>query len=251
MDQLTAYQNIIIEYFNTTDNSRRQQLHPHVIDKITNNEQILLLKTLLTTTQNPKVLTYCISVLSKNVLESPQHFIGLGIELETIALKISMSIPQIKNLALELYTSCVIGMWQYEHNTQQVVEMILQLSQQSTQIFFDISNLLIETFRKYQSNPAFPKKLESDFRNNILVVILKTVGNMIIQFPKESCEILKNAMFVMNITQADETDEFFTFCPSRDGLHLYLTFIDSLYKYYQYHLNYLIKCVHLDHHVLK
>ena len=34
-------------------------------------------------------------------------------------------------MALELYSSCVIGMWQYEHNTNQVVEMIIQLSNQS------------------------------------------------------------------------------------------------------------------------
>ena len=47
---------------------------------------------------------------------------------------------------------------------------------------------------------------------------------------------MQRLLFVMNITNTDETDDTFTFCPSREFLQLYMTFVEPLLQVLPYSL---------------
>ncbi|EDR26671.1 hypothetical protein EDI_271870 [Entamoeba dispar SAW760] len=221
-------ENLVQEYYTTSDNNRRIQLKAYLIEKIKNKEEIEILKGLLQSSNNAFVQTYCISLLSQGMLESPELFIGISESIQLLSLQLFKNNPQMKKSASTLFASSVIGCWQFEHNTQNLVNTFQVLSDKNYDVFVDMSNILIDTFRTYQTKPSFPKKITADFRNSILMVITGLAGSNLNRPGIGAISILENAMFVCNITKTDETDETFTFYPTKEFLDYFMSILDII-----------------------
>ncbi|EMS12764.1 hypothetical protein KM1_097020 [Entamoeba histolytica HM-3:IMSS] len=226
------YEQIVIDYYTILDNNKRNNAKSQIIEKINKAEDIEQLTFLLTHSHNQYVLAYACSILSEAMLNNSKLFIGKSLFFQTIALQLyssaSLNDRAIKNLASKFFASCVIGCWQIEHNTQNLVNTLTELESKKYSLFADIALTLIETFRSYQDKPNFPKKIIADFRNGVLMVIAKlAIKNIQIKNPG-AVDILESVMFVCNVTKTDETDETSTFCPTPEFHKLFMESLDSI-----------------------
>ena len=218
---MNNYEQIIIEYYTTPNNQRRTQLHSQIMGDLQNEQQIENLIQILIQTQNPYVITYICNILSKTSLSSPQLMNSKAIAVQTAALQMYLKIQnnQLKKQLTTLFSAVLIGSWQCVHNTQVVVSTFQQLKQENYDMFLEMTYALIETFRNYQEQRNFPKKVLSEFRNNIVLVICNLLKETMESNDIRIFKILEICTFVCNVNKIDETEDTPTFTPTVEYFH--------------------------------